>query len=1053
MVNLLLTNSYFELFPSLISLLKKSGKRLENKSMVFCEAKSSLMIERYICAEMGGSFNAEVSSFSKFLRENKQFDNVLTKEGSAMLIKRILATLQLKCFKQSKLNLSPTLFELITQLKSAKVSAKDILNASDKVVGMLKNKLEDVYSVYAEYENFLKQNGLEDQNSLLSYLPQVIDESAEIKDCDVYIVGFESFTAQIRSAILSLMKNARSVTAILLEGENNYAFVNETANFIRSASKEQGQVINEIKIESNYQDEAKIISSTLFNPNENLIKSLKQKNNNQKLPTDKLYFYPAKNPADEILRVGEVIRKLVNEGKCRYKDVTIATADFSIYKDDIKRVFDSLEIPYFLDEQQVPLSHPLITLILSYVDIFRKGFDREDIISFVKNPLFIDDKNLTDLFENYLVKYNVNYKRIFTPFTFPCQDEIELKLLENLRLKVTCLISKFNLEDMLESLSVSTKLESLANKLREQNQSEQASITEQIYQSVINLLTQMKMLLGDVELSYAETKQVFLSGVSALKMSVIPQYNDAVFIGAFKETALAKAKYLFVIGLTNDVPTVQLDVALLSDEDLNVLEQIKVLVEPKIRVVNHRTRESVTMALSAFERGMFMSYPMASIDGKKKEKSQIVTFLNGIFQLNEFPKKDGYLTYSEGLYTFSKACGEFASGVRIDDCDYDFTIPSSFYCATDSKKLQPILDSANKQVKKRLSGEKVSLIKNVTSPTAIEEYYKCPFKAFVSHALKVKERDEGNVNVLSVGNLMHEILKDYVKLMHTVTDKYTSDKLFDKISTEVLSRDEYKKFLSEKATSATVNRVLNECRQYCYKTWKSIKNSAFDNFKTEVGFGEGKYYPPISLLDGKVKLKGKIDRVDESKEYFRILDYKTGKADSSEKSLFAGVKLQLYLYAKAVMDKYNNGDQKLPAGLYYLPVSNKFENVDDKTSVLATGKTLGEQCAITEQDKTFFESGKSNFADISLDEKTGKIKNAIDKDTLLKYIDYAVKISEKAVERLSQGVILASPYENVCEYCQFSALCGVHNAQPRSVGGVKDAFDLNDGGDDNAKVN
>ena len=120
MVNLLLTNSYFELFPSLISLLKKSGKRLENKSMVFCEAKSSLMIERYICAEMGGSFNAEVSSFSKFLRENKQFDNVLTKEGSAMLIKRILATLQLKCFKQSKLNLSPTLFELITQLKVPK---------------------------------------------------------------------------------------------------------------------------------------------------------------------------------------------------------------------------------------------------------------------------------------------------------------------------------------------------------------------------------------------------------------------------------------------------------------------------------------------------------------------------------------------------------------------------------------------------------------------------------------------------------------------------------------------------------------------------------------------------------------------------------------------------------------------------------------------------------------------------------------------------------------------------------------------------------------------
>ena len=57
---------------------------------------------------------------------------------------------------------------------------------------------------------------------------------------------------------------------------------------------------------------------------------------------------------------------------------------------------------------------------------------------------------------------------------------------------------------------------------------------------------------------------------------------------------------------------------------------------------------------------------------------------------------------------------------------------------------------------------------------------------------------------------------------------------------------------------------------------------------------------------------------------------------------------------------------------------------------------------------------------------------------LQSYVEYALKASEAAVENMTEGVIVASPYENVCEYCEYSALCGVKDATPRTVGTVED---------------
>ncbi len=1025
MAKLIITDSYFNLFEILTKELQGRTNSLDGRNLVFCEEKVSLMAERHICAQLKGSFNTDVYSFGNYLRVKKPMDRLLSKEGSAMAVKRILKDLPLKCFRSGKQNLAPALFELIIQLKSAKVTPKDLAVASEKTSGILKNKLTDICAVYSAYEEFIKENGFEDQSSSLTYLPNILENSEEVKRADVYVLGFSGWTKQIRSAIKSLLKTAKSVTAILVDGENKMVYVGETVRSFKELCHETGVPLTEQKVSGGLCAEGTVISQTLFNPIANKL---------VKKPNEKLHYGVFSTVTEEIKRVGEEIKTMVMSGKYRYKDITVALPDALTYREKISETFGMLGIQYFLDERKNVLSHPLITLISSYSEVFRKGFERGALLSFLKNPLFGVDKTLSDNFENYIIKYNVNYGRIKEPFTFESIDGVELSKLEELRVKLIDTFKQFDVKRMLLNLNVSEKLKDLSSTLLDAGETIESVINEQIYDSVMKILAEMQMLLGGTDLSVTEYVNVFLSGVQALELSIIPQYNDAVFVGGYKETALGKAKLLFAVGLNNDVPNTKADVALLSDGDIDALEDVKLLVEPKIRVVNHRTRENVGMALSAFEDKLYLSYSSATVDGKKKEKSEVLTALEKRFNFLPYPNGNGYLTKLQGAYTFAREIGEFAEG-KTDD----IPLACSYYKAVDDSALNALLENANKEIKERLDGNRSALIGSETAPTVIEDYFKCPYRAFVSHVLKLRAREEGEVKAFSVGNFMHDILKEFVDGIANVGDDSDCYNLFEEIKNKIANQPEYKRFYSDKATASTINRVIEECGRYCLKTYSNIKSSAFTESRTEQAFGKGKSFPPVLLNGGKFKLCGKIDRVDLGDDYFRVIDYKTGATDVSNESLFSGNKLQLYLYAQAVKQKYADGSKKL-AGLYYLPISDKYEKQSSKEQFIASGKSLDQEDVASMHGENFVPMNKS-----------GKIKNGTSQEVLEKYVDYAVAVCEKAVSRMQEGVIIRSPYQGVCEYCEYSAFCAFEG-DARSVGTVTEQTitDANKGGKEDA---
>lgn len=1026
---LITVDSFFGVFDALIEKLKENRKSPQEKNFVFCEEKISLMTERRIAEALGGSFNTEVYSFGNFLRARRKTENVLSKEGSSMVVKKLLKSARMKCFNAGKTDLAPSLFELIVQLKSAGVTPQTLKNATESTEGILKNKLTDIAEIFGEYENYLQNNGLSDQSGSMSLLPEVIENDAELKGAKVYVIGFTGFTAQIKNAIIALMKTSANVTAVLVGGENSYAYVNEAEGAFVRMSKTAGIDLVSQKFKSDFSNEGRVIASGLFDPKAYAAKKFK---------TEKIRFFVAENPRKELIKIAGLIKKKVNEG-ARYRDFTVIVPDPALYELPVKEAFLLYEIPYFFDRTEKPLTHPLITLIISYADLFRKGLGEKELAAFYKNPLIAEDKAFADRFENYILKYNIRYGNFRRPLDedLPAETEEEFAKFEAFRRKICDCLKVFDVTRLLTDINAEEKIKAFTEKLEDCGERVESAVNAQIYEAVTDVLTEIKDILGEEKsMDASEFRSVFLSGVAAMELSVIPQYNDAVFVGRFKEAALTKAKYLFATGLSSEVPAVKADVSLLSDGDINALSEVKVLIEPKIRVVNHRLREETALGLSAFEERLVLSYPVYS-GGKKNSRGEILSFAEAVFTLYGVENAGKYITEKEGLNTFAKEAGMFASG-RLAD----FTAATSYYRATEGRNALKIAEYANAEVKERLSYGRETLLKDVTSPTAIEDFYKCPYLFYFRHGLNAGRREKGELSGLSVGNLMHEIFKEYVRRSQNAESEEESHKLFWEIAEKTAVKPEYRIFSSDGERRESLARTLAECEKFCNRTRLWLKSSGFKPEKTEASFGDGAYcaYPAVKLAGGKVRLEGKIDRVDRKGDYFRVTDYKTGAADDSAKLLFSGEKLQLYLYSAAVRES-----GLIPAGAYYMKISDEYVKADSDKPSLVIGRTAsfsaGQDDERTEDREA--ESSERNESESNAEaeflptDKNGKTETITEK-TLAAFIDYAKAVSENAVRSMERGFIASSPVGGACEYCDFRAVCKAENVMVRKIGTVND---------------
>lgn len=1015
---LITVDSYYGIFSALSRDLKNKPTSIECKNLVFTEEKVSLMTERSICAELNGTFNTEVFSFGKFLRSRKPQDKILSREGSSMALKRIIHDLPLKCFSQSKNQLASSLYDLLILLKSASLTKEDIMQATSKTDGVLKNKLSDISIIFDAYEDFISTNGFVDQSTALSLLPKIIEEDIAVKNADIYLVGYLGWTKQAREIVSALLRTAKSVTAILPNGVNQKLFVGETADMFKRLCRENGVSLKEEKVKSDRNETAKNILDTMFSPLDYP---------NEKFNTDSIYISNAPTLYDEVMRVAETIKATVMQKGARYSDILVAVPDESKYADIIHTCFELLDIPCFIDQEKAVSSHPLVRLIKAYYDTLRKNCERTSLSAFIKNPLFCDDKKFIDAFENYIIKYNINFDKIQKPFTI---EGIDLDRANAIREKVVGAISLKNEKAMLDYLGVEEKLTELTLKLKKLGKDEEADINDQMYLAIVKILDEMHALLLDTPVTLKEKKDIFYSGVLALKLSVIPQYTDAVFVGGYREACLSSPKYTFMLGLTNAVPGVREDVAILTDAELDRLESVKVLVEPKISIINKRELEYIGMTASSFTDKLFLSYPLSTDDGNPTAKSELIHYFDDNFTVSPLNYACNSLTPKQALNYFAKECSDFVSLKTSSN-----KLATSFYQAVNSldgvldKDLpNKILETANKELKLKLDGDRNTLFYNEVSATLIEGFYSCPYKAFLSRSLRISERENGEVSPVSVGNIAHKIFEIFVSYIEKNPD-ISFDDAFNYAIEKVKEDPEFSRFTEDESENEVFLRATMESKLYAKKLFDLKTNSLFRTVGYEAGFGDGRKYPAIPLNKGRFKVTGKIDRVDEYENYFRVMDYKTGHFNSTEEGLFTGTSLQLYLYSIAVSLK----DGKKPAGMYYLPVDEGFMKDGQKDSFISSGKTLSDLEVLSAQDSQFETTKKAFGVSVT---KEGKIKGGSTKESIDSHLKYALFMCENATEQMASGVIAQTPFDGACTYCAFKGMCDFTDTFTRKIKSV-----------------
>ena len=172
--------------------LKEEIRRHEQKgeqTLVFCEDRLTLLAERAILEEVGGTFLTSVTTFARFLKGEER---VLSKHGSVLEISALLAANRedLKCFGE---NAAQAVYETIAQLSASRVTPAMLKESAEESGGVLKFKLLDLALIFEKYEEFLQAHGLLDENGYLALLPSRI-RSDVARGTHVVFFAFQSFT-------------------------------------------------------------------------------------------------------------------------------------------------------------------------------------------------------------------------------------------------------------------------------------------------------------------------------------------------------------------------------------------------------------------------------------------------------------------------------------------------------------------------------------------------------------------------------------------------------------------------------------------------------------------------------------------------------------------------------------------------------------------------------------------------------------------------------------------------------------------------------------------
>ncbi len=212
----------------------------------------------------------------------------------------------------------------------------------------------------------------------------------------------------------------------------------------------------------------------------------------------------------------------------------------------------------------------------------------------------------------------------------------------------------------------------------------------------------------------------------------------------------------------------------------------------------------------------------------------------------------------------------------------------------ENKKIQKDLFSFKESPKNSFKDKKLIsdlFYKRGLSVTGLNNYLSCPWKYFYVSLLKIPKAQE---NHQMYGTAVHEALKDFFDKKGD--KRFLLERFAYHLKREPMAKNDLERFL--KRGKLALGRYYHQKH----------------NFNVVTEFNVSSLLP-----SSKIKIQGKIDKIEFLKDGVKIIDYKTGKPKSRNfiegkiKNSEGDIKRQLIFY-KLLLNNYKKGKYKMTVG-------------------------------------------------------------------------------------------------------------------------------------------
>ena len=319
----------------------------------------------------------------------------------------------------------------------------------------------------------------------------------------------------------------------------------------------------------------------------------------------------------------------------------------------------------------------------------------------------------------------------------------------------------------------------------------------------------------------------------------------------------------------------------------------------------------------------------------------------------------------------------------------------------------------------------------VLSYSAINNYYHCAFKYYLSNVLKLNIFEESFYII--IGNVFHYILSICFNGDVDLYREYN-----DYLDKQKYIFNEREKFFLNKLFSELIFVINTIKKQYSY--------SSLNNFLYEEEITIDK-----SKEDMLIIFKGFIDKIimDDNFKYAAIVDYKTGNPSLDLNNSIYGIDLQLPVYVYLLKNKYPN---IRIVGFYLQKILNGVISCDNKKDYNSLKEDRLKLQGYTNNDENLISLFDSNYYDSNVikgmktSSKGISSKKVLSDDDIIKLYNITEDKINLAIDNILDCDFSINPKrvgsDNLgCMFCKYKDVCFMNESDVVNLDVVDNVFD------------